>query len=143
MTIAGHTLALGSCHAPLSAVSTSQALIRPPPPNPPKPPPTPHEISPQPHSSLARWIRAMFGTAEICAPPPVGPSLSGDALGVALKRADAMLRNRSNFVFVKCPFRSELHKCLGWPVDQAPEDCGSRLPFSEKSTHFVTSWGNL
>ena len=42
----------------------------------------------------------MFGTAGICAPPPVGPSLSGDELGVALKRADAMLRNWSNTVFV-------------------------------------------
>ena len=42
----------------------------------------------------------MFGTAEICAPPSVGPSLSGDELGVALKRADAMLRNWSNTVFV-------------------------------------------
>ena len=42
----------------------------------------------------------MFGTAEICAPPPVRASLSRDALGVALKRADAMLRNESNLVFV-------------------------------------------
>ena len=83
----------------------------------------------------------MFGTAEICVPPPVRASLSGDALGVALKRADAMLQNESNSVFVECPFRSELHKCLGRPVDQAPEDCGSRLRFSEKSTHFVPSWG--
>ena len=83
----------------------------------------------------------MFGIAEICAPPPVRASLSGDALGVALKRADAMSRNRSNLVFVKCPFRSGLRKCLGRPVDQAHEDCGSRLRFSEKSTHLVTSWG--
>ena len=42
----------------------------------------------------------MFGIAEICAPPPVRASLSRDALGVALKRADAMLRNESNLVFV-------------------------------------------
>ena len=42
----------------------------------------------------------MFGIAEICAPPPVTPSLSADALGVALKRADTMLRNWSNTVFV-------------------------------------------
>ena len=41
----------------------------------------------------------------------------------------------------ECPFRSRPRKCLGWLVDQAPEDCGSRLRFSEKSTHFVTSWG--
>ena len=42
----------------------------------------------------------MFGIGEICAPPPVRTSLSRDALGVALKRADAMLRNESNLVFV-------------------------------------------
>ena len=42
----------------------------------------------------------MFGIAEICAPPSVRASLSRDALGVALKRADAMLRNESNLVFV-------------------------------------------
>ena len=42
----------------------------------------------------------MFGIAEICAPPSVRASLSRDAPGVALKRADAMLRNESNLVFV-------------------------------------------
>jgi hypothetical protein len=45
----------------------------------------------------------MFGIAEICAPSPVRASLSGDELGVALKRADAMLPNESNSVFVECP----------------------------------------
>ena len=138
MAIAGHTSTLGSSHALLSAVSTSQALLLLP-----NSPPTPHDISPLPHFSLARWILLMFGIAEICAPPPMTASLSGDELGVALQRADAMLSNWSNTVFVKCPFRSDLRKCLGWPVDQAHEDCGSRLLFCQKSTHFVPSWGNL
>ena len=135
LAIAGHTSTLGSSHALLSAVSTSQALLLLP-----NSPPTPHDISPLPHFSLARWILLMFGIAEICAPPPMTASLSGDELGVAL-RADAMLSNWSNTVFVKCPFRSGLRKCLGWPVDQAPEDCGSRFRFSQKSRHFVPSWG--
>ena len=42
----------------------------------------------------------MFGIAGICAPPPVAPSLSRDTLAMALKRADTMLRNWSNTVFV-------------------------------------------
>ena len=100
LAIAGHTSTLGSSHALLSAVSTSQALLLPP-----NPPPTPHDISPLPHFSLARWILLMFGIAEICAPPSVRASLSCDALGVALKRADVMLRNEPNLVFVECPFR--------------------------------------
>ena len=42
----------------------------------------------------------MFGIVEICAPPPMTTSLSRDALAVTLERADAMLRNESNLVFV-------------------------------------------
>ena len=42
----------------------------------------------------------MFGTVEICARPSVRASLSGDALGIAMVRADAILRNGSNLVFV-------------------------------------------
>ena len=138
LAIAGHTSTLGSSHALLSAVSTSQALLLLP-----NSPPTPHDISPLPHFSLARWILLMFGIAEICAPPPMTASLSGDELGVALKRADAMLRNWSNTVFVKCPFRSDLRKCLGCRQLEGHVDCGSRLLFSQKSTHSVTDWGNL
>ena len=47
LAIAGHTSTLGSSHALLSAVSTSQALLLHP--ESPKPQPTPHDVSPLPH----------------------------------------------------------------------------------------------
>ena len=58
----------------------------------------------------------MFGTAEICAPPSVRASLSRDALGVALKRADAMLRNESNLVFVSVLSAQDLGSVWDGPL---------------------------
>ena len=58
----------------------------------------------------------MFGIVEICAPPSVGPSLSGDKLGVALKLADAMLRNESNLVFVSVLSAQDLGSVWDGPL---------------------------
>ena len=102
-------------------------------PNPPKPPPTPHEISPQPHSSLARWIRAMFGIAKICARPSVRTCGICAVLGVAVTPADAILKR------VKLGLRG-----VSFPL-RTSEVFNSWIQASFlwklKSTHFVPSWG--
>ena len=85
----------------------------------------------------------MFGITEIYSCSLVDTSCFRSVEGVLRSPPVPLQPNWSNTVFVKCPFRSDLRKCLGCRQLEGHVDCGSRLLFSQKSTHSVTDWGNL